>query len=111
MITVPSQYEVYALALLFILVTISGAGTTKTQSIFSNRICFFLGKLSLPIYLSQVSVIWMGQKYGWEGIAYLPLFLIFVLILSVAVLVGGNLLKSIYADMQKISSENKKRHA
>ena len=108
-ITVPSQYEVYALALLFILVTVSGADISHAGSIFNSRICFFLGRLSLPVYLSQISVVWMGQKYGWEGAAYLPLFLIFVLILSVAVMTGGNLLKSIFTDMHMISAKDKRR--
>ncbi len=109
--TVPSQYEVYALALLFVLVTVSGTGISHAGSIFNSRICFFLGRLSLPVYLSQISVVWMGQKYGWEGAAYLPLFLIFVLILSVAVMTGGNLLKSISSDMHRISSGSERRQA
>lgn len=101
-VTVPSQYEIYALALLFVLVTTANMGGYKTK-IFNNKICFFLGRLSLPVYLSQVAVIWIGQKYGWEGITCLPLFLLFVFILSVVVLMGGDLLKSMSAYIHMIS--------
>ena len=59
----PIKYEAICLALLFIMVTLAFSGVSHGSRILSNKVCFFLGKLSLPIYLSQVAAINMTQRY------------------------------------------------
>lgn len=47
------KYDVYFLFILALGVAISFSGVTLTNSMFNNKLSYFLGKLSLPIYLCQ----------------------------------------------------------
>ena len=49
--------EPYALAAIFLMVAIAFSGVSYGSDKFNNGLCCFLGKLSLPIYLSQVAAI------------------------------------------------------
>lgn len=63
----PTHFEVYILALQFIMVTIAFSGVSFGTKALSNRFFGFLGKLSLPIYLSQVSAINLTLWYMPNG--------------------------------------------
>lgn len=55
--------EPYALIAIFFLVAIAFSGVSHGSALYNNKLCYFLGKLSLPIYLSQVAAINFTQKY------------------------------------------------
>ena len=99
--TAEAKYEVYALVLLMVLVTIAGSDKGISLEILNSRFCLFLGKLSLPIYLSQVSVIWFAMRKEWSGMSNLPKFLVLELLLTFIVLVGGEVLKKIFLHKNK----------
>jgi peptidoglycan/LPS O-acetylase OafA/YrhL len=52
-----TKYELYCLALLFVMVTLAFSGVTYGNEVLSNGFVCFLGKLSLPVYLSQIAAI------------------------------------------------------
>lgn len=62
--SVSAKYEVYALYALMIAVILSFSEVTYGLSLFQNRVIFFLGKLSLPLYLSQAFARSIVQRYG-----------------------------------------------
>lgn len=99
--TVAAKYEVYALVLLMVLVTIAGSDKGISHEILNSRFCLFLGKLSLPIYLSQVSVIWFAMRKQWNGMSNLPKFLLLECIMTFVVLAGGEVLKKICSRKNK----------
>lgn len=55
--TFPHQWEQLELAALFLLVTLAFSGVSSGAGFFDNAVFFHLGKLSLPLYLTQVGVI------------------------------------------------------
>lgn len=63
LLTLDYKYEVYALAALFLAVTISFSNASFGAKLFSNQIVFWLGEISLPIYVSQVFVITIITNY------------------------------------------------
>ena len=63
LLTLDHKYEVYALAALFVAVAISFSELSFGTHLFSNKLIFLLGELSLPIYLSQVFVIYVITNY------------------------------------------------
>lgn len=48
------SYDVHVLIFMAISVALSFSGLTKGNELFSNKVIFFLGKMSLPIYLCQL---------------------------------------------------------
>ncbi len=66
MMTFPKKYEIYALILLFFVVSIGFSEKTYGSEFFNNRFCQFLGKLSLPVYLGQLAAIYIGTTYLTE---------------------------------------------
>lgn len=63
----PTKYELYCLVLLFIMVTLAFSGVTCGTEAFSNGFFCFLGKLSLPIYLSQIAAIDLtAARYSYQ---------------------------------------------
>lgn len=60
-ITFPKKYEFYLLGVILLLVTISFSNVTRYSHLTQNRFVYALGKLSLPIYLSQISGIRLTQ--------------------------------------------------
>ena len=55
--TFPHQWEQLELAALFLLVTLAFSGASSGAGFFDHAVFFHLGKLSLPLYLTQVGVI------------------------------------------------------
>ncbi len=60
--TFSKKYEVYILVLLFFLVAIAFSGVTYGSDFFNNRFFVFLGKISLPIYLTQLAAIYVTES-------------------------------------------------
>ncbi|SEK44271.1 acyltransferase family protein [Ruminococcus albus] len=64
----PTKYELYCLVLLFIMVTLAFSGVTCGTKALSNGFFCFLGKLSLPIYLSQIAAIDLtAARYSYKS--------------------------------------------
>ena len=63
LLTLPYGWEYGALAFIFIAVTISFSGLTYSGRIFDNEVSYFLGKITLPVYLSQLSAIYAVNYY------------------------------------------------
>jgi len=61
--TMPLKYEIYMVVLLFMLVSIAFSGVSYGNGIFDNKFVYFLGSLSLPIYLGQLTAIYTIQAY------------------------------------------------
>lgn len=61
--TFPKKYEVYLLGVIALLIVISFSNVTWGSRLAQNRLNLFLGKLSLPIYLSQLSGIRLTQHF------------------------------------------------
>ncbi len=54
MLTLPRNYEFYMLIFIAMGATCSFSNLSWGTRLFNNRACFYLGKLSLPIYLCQL---------------------------------------------------------
>lgn len=63
MCTFKSEYEFTALILLFIGITLTYSQITYSKNIFNNNLFNYLGKLSLPIYLTQLPAITLANRY------------------------------------------------
>lgn len=53
----PNEYEITAAVVIFIIVILAFSRQTLLGVVFDNPVSYFLGKLSLPIYLCQVSCV------------------------------------------------------
>lgn len=51
-----TRYDVLALYALLIAVCLSFSNVTYGTTLFQNKVCYFLGRISLPLYLSQRAV-------------------------------------------------------
>lgn len=63
LLTLPYGWEYGALAFIFAGVTLSFSGLTLSGSLFDNNVSYFLGKITLPAYLSQLSAIYAVNYY------------------------------------------------
>lgn len=61
---VDNKYEIYALYTLAVAITLSFSNITYFNNILKNRLVYYLGKLSLPIYLSQNIVFMYIREYA-----------------------------------------------
>ncbi|MGN0526603.1 MAG: acyltransferase family protein [Acutalibacteraceae bacterium] len=52
-VTVPKNYDVYTMMLIFLLVILAFSEVGGCSELFNNKFFYFLGKCSLPIYLAQ----------------------------------------------------------
>lgn len=60
--TFPNKYEFGALFLIFTGVVLSYSDLTYTGKLLNNRVSYFLGKFSLPIYVSQTCAIHITKE-------------------------------------------------
>ena len=72
--TMDDKYEAYALYALVVGVCLSFSNLTLGNKYFQNKICFFLGKMSLPIYLAQNAVRLVVENYCQDGLRILYQF-------------------------------------
>jgi peptidoglycan/LPS O-acetylase OafA/YrhL len=105
-LTMPRKYEVYVLALFFVLVSITFSGVSYGNKIFNNKFSYFLGKITLPIYLAQVAAIDFGNKYFADMSLKKCIVLIYILTIVIAfvVMVVGNFLMKIYNNKINLKS-------
>lgn len=59
MTTWERTYEIYVLAMIMIVIILSGSEITGLKNLFNNKVCYFLGDISLAIYLSQLTAIYI----------------------------------------------------
>lgn len=64
--TFSKEYEVIALIAIFVLVTVGFSGISIGSERFNNSFCYFLGDISLPIYLGQLSAIYLSTAFLGE---------------------------------------------
>ena len=63
LLTLPKKFEIYALMLFVIIIVISFSGISYGTRLFQNRICCYLGDLSLPLYLAQLSAVYIVTNF------------------------------------------------
>lgn len=56
--TLPLEYEIYIVPLMMLLIALSFSDASGSNRYLSGRVCSYLGSLSLPIYLAQLSAIY-----------------------------------------------------
>ena len=90
LLTLDHKYEPYALMALFVAITLSFSDLTYGNVLFSNKFVYWLGDLSLPVYLTQVFSIMVITNYAADlpenvqVIAGFALVIVLSLILQVA---------------------------
>ena len=63
-LTLPVQYEVYMPMLLVPMIALAFSGQTGIPRLWNNRFFFHLGTMSLPIYIGQLTAIYLVQAYA-----------------------------------------------
>ena len=92
--TLNTNYEFVMLALLFMAIPVTFSNQTYLNKLFSNKFCYFLGKMSLFVYLVHMFPVYLAERYMADvhGIYKLPIVLVAAFVLAFAVEFGGNLL-------------------
>lgn len=90
------KYELYALYALLIAVCLSFSNVTYGTSLFQNKLCYLLGKLSLPIYLSQrfARIVIQNTCESWSIPAQFSAIVILNILLAPIVSIGGEKIKN-----------------
>ena len=93
------KYDAMVAILLFILVVLAFSGVTYGSGIFNNKLCYFLGKTSLPIYLSHSAAIYIVRNNLGDSRTLVKLLavLAFTAIISVFVYFGGKALSKLFS--------------
>lgn len=92
------KYEVIIVFLLFLLVTFSFSKKSLYAEKFDNVFFDFLGKMSLPIYLSHLPAINLVKTYFWESEFYIQVLLTLVITIVFTTITyhGGKLIRKIF---------------
>lgn len=89
MLTLPRIYEFYILIFITMGVICAFSKRSYGSILFDNKFCYFLGKLSLPIYLCQLTPLMLVPEYY----AFLPMkqqmALTFIITIILALVVYG----------------------
>ncbi len=90
-------YEIIALIMIFTFVTIAFSKKSYLSEKFDNKFFYFLGKISLPIYLSHLSAIKLVKYFMLEEIFIIQLSVVIVItiIFTTIVYLLGNLIGKI----------------
>lgn len=109
LLTMGKEYEIYALALMWMLVVLAFSGATYGNSFFQNKFIYTLGKLSLPVYLSQMTAIWLGQKYfdALSSAQRIAAGTLITAVLAVVVMFLGDKLSQVISGQPCISKRRK----
>ena len=105
LLTLPYGWEYGALAFIFGGVLLSFSGLTCSGSLFDNNVSYFLGKITLPIYLSQLSAIYAVNYYLKDYDNGMKTWAIIVLtvISSAITMFAGDALFGLFAKKRKDS--------
>lgn len=95
--TLNAKYQVYILLVLFIMISIAFSDVSYGKKIFNNRFFYFLGKLSLPIYLTQLAAIYIGKTFlsDYDKIVQYSATVGLTLIFSLIVMVVGDMISKV----------------
>jgi peptidoglycan/LPS O-acetylase OafA/YrhL len=63
LMTFPKKYEIYVLGVMIILIVLCFSEVTYGKKLFNNNFCYMLGKFSLPVYLGQLSAVYLVQGF------------------------------------------------
>ena len=93
--TFANRFEFYALIAIYLLLIISYSGITYSSKLFNNKFVYYLGKLSLPIYVTQLSAIIFVNNFMSSYSNSIKMIFIFVItiVLSFVVMTLGDKLK------------------
>ena len=102
-LTVPYRYEFLALAFILGGVILSFSGLTYSGKLFDNAVCYFLGKITLPVYLSQLAAITTGNYYLKHYSVVMRVWGILVLtaVSSAVTMLAGDALAGIFTRKKK----------
>ncbi|MCD7809991.1 MAG: acyltransferase family protein [Erysipelotrichaceae bacterium] len=82
--TFTKDYEFYALILIIVLVVLCFSEVTYGNKLFNNKFVYHLGEMSLPIYLAQMSGIYLTEAYFLNLSIYKQLFIAISITLIIA---------------------------
>ncbi|MCD8078611.1 MAG: hypothetical protein LUE63_09635 [Lachnospiraceae bacterium] len=61
--TLDTRYEIYAVFAMMMAMALTFSGQVYGNEMFNNRLCYLLGKASLPIYLNQILSLDFVESY------------------------------------------------
>ena len=95
MMTFAKKYEFAALFGIFCGVVISYSELSYSRIIFNNKVFYFLGKLSLPIYLSQLTAINLVRNMfaQYDNSVKICYAIAITIVLAIITMVIGNIIK------------------
>lgn len=97
LLTITKKYEIYMLFALSIAIPLTFSKVTYTANIFRFKIFELLGQLTLPLYLTQLSAIWLSNKYFLDYSDSVRLW--YTIILSFILSIGIILINEIYKEL------------
>ena len=99
LLTLPYGWEYGALAVIFVGVTLSYSGLTCSGELFDNEVSYFLGKITLPVYLSQLSAIYAVNYYLADAAPGMKVWAAVVLtaVSSAITMLAGNFLGDLFS--------------
>lgn len=88
------MFDIYALIALMIAIPITFSRVTKLGNMFDNDLCYFLGAMSLPLYLAQLVGIELVQVSvpGWNDVIKVMLVLVITFAAALIIRILGNLI-------------------
>lgn len=97
------DYQAIFLIFIFVLVTLAFTRFSDKKSVFDNRFCYFLGKLSLPLYLAQAAAIYVVMSFGEfsRNVFSLALSLGLTFVLGMITKFFGEKLMKIFKELKK----------
>ena len=103
LLTLPYGWEYGALAFIFGGVLLSFSGLTYSGTIFDNETCYFLGKITLPVYLSQLSAIYATNYYlkDYDNGFKVWAIVVFTAISSAITMLAGDAIAKLFTKKNK----------
>jgi peptidoglycan/LPS O-acetylase OafA/YrhL len=98
MTKVSKKYEIYLIVLLFISVVLAFSEVTAGGKLFQNKIVYWLGKVSLPLYLTQltaIEIVKYSMKQYVRTVQIIAVLLLTFLFAMVCMAIGDRLLKKL----------------
>ncbi|MBQ9530994.1 MAG: acyltransferase [Eubacterium sp.] len=93
----PGKYEIYAVGVIFIALTLSFAFPHDNARWLDSKTVLYLGRLSLPLYLNQNLAILLGKTYminQSDAVIVISIVLIDVILSVICLWLGGKLTNS-----------------